>query len=124
MSKRTSGSVPRAIVEMPFPYTRALNPAIAVAAFAPGPATLVNLAPGPHGTFGLVASEVEVLGDTENEEMRKSVRAWIRTQKPLPEFLEAYSRHGGTHHSALVYGKHARGIEAFANFTGLDLKLI
>lgn len=110
-----------AIVELDFPYTEALNPAIAVAAFAPGPATLVNLASGPHEKFGLIASEVEVLGDATNPEMRKSVRAWIRTKQPLPEFLERYSRNGGTHHSALVYGNRARAIQAFASFAGLDL---
>lgn len=113
-----------ALVELQFPYTEALNPAIAVAPFAPGPATLVNLAPGPGGTFGLIASEVDVLGDATNPEMRNCVRAWIRTKKPLPEFLELYSRHGGAHHSALVYGNHVRGIEAFAEFAGLDLRVL
>ena len=109
-----------ALVELQFPYTEALNPAILVAPFAPGPATLVNLAPGPARAFGLIASEVEVLGDATNPEMRNSVRAWIRTKKPLHEFLELYSRHGGTHHSALVYGNHARAIESLAKFAGLD----
>jgi L-arabinose isomerase len=113
-----------ALVELQFPYTEALNPAILVAPFAPGPATLVNLAPGPGGSFGLIASEVEVLGDATNPEMRNGVRAWIRTKKPLPEFLELYSRHGGTHHSALVYGDKTRAIEAFANFTGLDVRIV
>jgi len=112
------------LVEMQFPYTEALNPAILVAAFAPGPATLVNLAPGPADSFGLIASEVEVLGDATNPEMQNSVRAWIRTKKPLPEFLELYSRNGGTHHNALVYGNHARAIQAFAQFAGLDLRVL
>ncbi len=112
------------IVEMQFPYTEALNPAIAVAPFAPGPATLVNLAPGPNDTLGLIASEVDVLGDATHPGMHGCIRAWIRTKKPLPEFLELYSRHGGTHHSALVYGNKARAIEAFANFAGLELAVI
>jgi L-arabinose isomerase len=112
------------LVEMDFPYTDAKNPAIPACAFMPGAATLVNLAPGPDDSFGLVAAEVEVLGDSVHPGMRDSIRAWIRTSCSLGSFLEQYSRLGGTHHSALVYGKQSEALQAFASFVGLPLTVI
>lgn len=51
------------LVEKDFPWTPAHNPVIAACAPAPGPATLVNIAPGPNDTFTLIAAPVEVLED-------------------------------------------------------------
>lgn len=110
------------LIEMDFPYTNALNPAIITAGFAPGPAVLVNLGPGPDDSFGLVAAEVEVLEDSVHPKMRDSIRAWIRPQaQPIARFLEGYSYWGGTHHSALVYGLPMETLAAFASFSGLPL---
>lgn len=108
------------LIEMDFPYTEAKNPAIPACAFRPGAATLVNLAPGPKDSFGLVVSELDVLGDATHPGMLNSIRAWIRPACPLGTFLEAYSQAGGTHHSALVYGKQAEALKAFAAFAGIS----
>jgi len=106
--------------EKDFPYTPAHNPAVLACAPTPGPAVFVNLAPGPGDTFGVIASRVDVLEDTDNPTMRNVVRAWIRPTCPLDRFLEAYSMHGGTHHSALVMGDGLEGVRAFAAYAGLD----
>jgi len=110
--------------EKPFPYTPALNPAVLTCAVAPGPAVLVNLAPGPDDAFDLIIAPVEVLGDTEVPAMRDVVRAWIRPACPLEEFLEQYSRFGGTHHSALVLGDRIEAITAFAAFAGIPCRTL
>jgi L-arabinose isomerase len=109
-----------ALVEKPYSFSAALNPAVLAGAPAAGPAVLVNLAPGPNNSFGLIAAPVEVLGDSDNPSLRGSVRGWIRPRGDLAAFLEQYSRHGGTHHSALVLGSRSEGISAFAQFADLE----
>ncbi|MFW6107853.1 MAG: L-arabinose isomerase family protein [bacterium] len=108
----------------PFPFTAAEKPAILAAAPKPGPAALVNLAPGPDGSFRLIVAEVDVLPDTDREDMQNKVRGWVRPTRPVAEFLEVYSRNGGTHHSALVLGRHAEALAAFARFLGIHCREI
>ncbi len=108
------------LVEKPFPYTAAENPAVLTCAPRPGPAVFANLAPGPQDTFCLIVAPVRILGDATNEEMRDSVRGWMRPRGGVAGFLEAYSRCGGTHHSALVLGAASEALEAMAAFAGLD----
>lgn len=98
-------------------------PALLTGAVQPGPAVFVNLAPGPDDTFTLIVAPVEVLAedDTLDPAMHDSVRAWIRPQRPVAAFLEAYSRAGGTHHSALVLGDVAEAIAAFGRQLGVDV---
>jgi len=108
-----------ALLEKPFPFTGASNPAFVACAPAPGPAVFVNLAPGPGGSFTLIVAPVEVLGDANSEELRKGVRGWIRPACGVEDFLEAYSLNGGTHHSALVLGTRVEAIETFAAFSDL-----
>ena len=112
------------LCEKEFPWTDAQNPAVITCAPTPGPAVLVNLAPGPDDTFSLIIAPVEVLGDTSNPALYDSVRGWIRPSCPLERFLEQYSRFGGTHHSALVLGDRAEAIAAFASFAGIELRII
>jgi len=107
------------VLEKPFPWTAAENPAVLTCAPCEGEAVFVNLAPGPDDSFSLVVAPVTVLGDSTVEEMKVSVRGWIRPRCPVPDFLEAYSRHGGTHHSGLVLGDRLEAVEAFADFIGV-----
>jgi len=111
-----------ALVEKELAFTGTKPPVILTCAPARGPAVFVNLAPGPADAFSLIAAPVEVLGDAERPDMKKSVRGWVRPERPLPEFLEAYSRAGGTHHSALVLGQSAEAMESFAVFAGLGFE--
>ena len=108
------------LCEKDFPWTPAQNPAIITCAPAPGPATLVNLAPGPDDQFRLIIAPVKVLGDAGDPAMRKTIRGWIRPSRPLEAFLEEYSRLGGTHHSALLLGDHTEALGAFAAFAGIE----
>ena len=113
------------LIEKPFPFTPAKNPAALACAPRPGPATYVNLAPGPADTFTLIVAPVQVLGDTKRADMKKTVRGWIRPVScSVSDFLEAYSRAGGTHHSALVAGDRTEGIAAMARALGMDCRII
>ena len=112
------------LVEKPFPFAPARNPAVLACAPRPGPAVYVNLAPGPEDTFTLIASPVECMGDATHEEMLTKVRGWVRPPCELEDFLEEYSLLGGTHHSALVMTDDLESIAAFAEFAGLDLAVI
>ncbi|HPA44524.1 MAG TPA: hypothetical protein PLZ55_00255 [bacterium] len=112
------------LCEKEFPWTPAGNPAVLTCAPAPGPAVLVNLAPGPASTFHLIIAPVEVLPDTNRPEFQSTVRGWIRPRCPLPEFLEQYSRAGGTHHSALILGDQTEFLNVFAVYAGLNKTII
>jgi L-arabinose isomerase len=84
----------------------------------------VNLAPGPAEALGLIVAPVEVLEDGRHPGYRSCVRGWIRPACGVEEFLERYSRLGGTHHSALVLGDRAEALAAFARSAGLGCSLI
>lgn len=112
------------LCEKDFPFTAARNPAILACAVAPGPAVFVNLAPGPKESFRLLITPVEVLEDMRRPEMKKVVRGRIRPRCGIAEFLEVFSRCGGTHHSALVLGDRVEATAAFARFAGLEYRLI
>jgi L-arabinose isomerase len=107
------------MVEKPFPWTNAENPAILTGAMKPGAATLVNLAPRANDSFAILAAPVTVLGDTTDAEMRSCVRGWIQPDGDLGNFLEWYSNAGGTHHCALVHDQGIGPIKAFAETCGL-----
>ena len=49
----------------------------------------------------------EVAGE---DKMADSIHGWFKPSMSVAGFLAAYSRAGGTHHSALVYGKVADDI--------------
>jgi L-arabinose isomerase len=112
------------VLERDFPYAACENPAYLACAVRPGPAVLVNLAPGPGETFRLIVAPVDVLADGTHPDMRKSVRGWIRPRCGVAEFLERYSRLGGTHHSALVLGDHAEALTVFGGFVGIECNVV
>jgi L-arabinose isomerase len=112
------------LVDRPFPFTPAQDPAFIACAPKPGPAVFVNLTPGPDDSFRLIVAPVEVIGDSDRDDFRDKVRGWIEPQGTTAEFLEAYSRLGGTHHSALVLGEQAEALTAFASFAGLECWVI
>jgi L-arabinose isomerase len=111
------------LCEKPFPFGGALNPAVLTCAVRPGPAVFVNLAPGPGDRFSLIVAPVQVVAEDESLDpaMRDVVRVWVRPPGRVAPFLEAYSRAGGTHHSALLLGEHAAAVAAFGRMSGLEV---
>jgi L-arabinose isomerase len=125
ISPAVAGDTPRVIAK-PFRFGGALDPAVLTCAVKPGPAAFVNLAPGPDDSFSLLVAPVAVMAETAALEpaMRDVVRAWVRPRCGVAEFLEAYSRAGGTHHSALVLGDRAEAVAAFGRMLGIEVRVI
>lgn len=122
ISPTVAGERPR-VISKPFFSGGSLDPAILTCVAKPGPAVFVNLAPGPDDTFALIVAPVDVMAEDASLDpaMRDVVRTWVRPRIPVAPFLEAYSRAGGTHHSALVLGDRAEAIAAFGRQCGLDV---
>jgi L-arabinose isomerase len=88
----------------PFPFTNVSAPVAPAGRFRGGDAALVNLAPQGDDSFSLIAAPVTMLNFPQADSFEDAVRGWFRPHTSVPDFLEEYSRHGGTHHLALVYG--------------------
>jgi len=113
------------LYEKDFPFTAASNPACLGFAFAPGPATFVNVTPGPDDSFRIIVAPVMVVEEERaHPEATRLIRAWIKPSVPVGPFLEEYSHLGGTHHSVLVSGDHVEGICAFAAMAGCEACVI
>jgi L-arabinose isomerase len=112
------------LMEKDWGLSPAPNPAYLAGCLRAGPAVFVNLVPGPGATFDLLVAPVEMLGDSSRDDMRGVVRGWMRPRAPVADFLETYSRLGGTHHSALVMGERAAAIETFARYAGIPCHVI
>jgi len=112
------------LVEKPFPWTDVERPVVAVGRFRPGDAVLANLAPGPNGAYTLIVAPVTMLGVEGEDRMADTVHGWLRPQMPVASFLAEYSRLGGTHHSALVYGDVADEVSRFGKLMGWNTVLL
>lgn len=116
---RVSAGKPR-LTEKDFPFTNAENPTVAYGTFRPGKAAYVNLAPGGNGRYTLICTQGEVLPVLEKNNMRESVNGWFRPNGSVADYLERFSRLGGTHHSALVYGDCMDELAVFARCMGFS----
>lgn len=125
VSPAVAGAKPH-LYKKPFPFAAADDPAVLTCPLKPGPAVFVDLAPGPEDSFSLIVAPVEVLDEQGAiaPEMENTIRGWIRPRRPVADFLERYSRLGGTHHHALVLGVPAEAIAAFGRFAGLMVEVI
>lgn len=111
------------LVEKPMPFLNTDSPALVVGRFKGGDAVFVNLAPGPEDTFTFVLAPIRMVEDGK-ENMPATVRGWFSPQLPVPDFLEAYSSLGGTHHAALVYGEVLSELTRFGELMGWDVAVI
>ncbi|MFT5128379.1 MAG: L-arabinose isomerase [Rhodothermales bacterium] len=133
ISPSVAGDTPR-VFEKPMPFIGGHAPAVLTCAMKPGPAVLVNLAPGPNDRFSLIVAPVEVLSEdaTLDPAMRDVIRGWVRPacaeregdRRGVSDFLEAFSRAGGTHHSALVLGDQLEALQAFGHMCGCEVVTI
>ena len=123
MNVNLAAAKPR-LIEKPFPWTDADNPAAAVGCFRGGEAVLVNLAPGPGDAYALVVAPVRMLPVKGEDRMADTIHGWFRPPLPVADFLAEYSRVGGTHHSALVYTDAVDEIAGFAEHMGWQAELL
>ncbi len=84
--------------------------------FKPGKITYINLAP-LRDSFNLITSIAE-MEEVKSEKLKDSISGWMRPEKKLEVFLHEFSKAGGTHHSAVVYGDIVDEIVEFGNIMG------
>ena len=78
------------------------KPLVATGCFKAGKAILTDLAPGPDGTFNLIAAEVEYV--IAQPGSQKCNTGWfVPRSGDIAAFLEQYSKAGGTHHLTCSY---------------------
>ena len=105
------------LVKCAFPIEDTNPPLFAAGRLKPGKATLVNLAPGKDNTYTLIMATVSV-EKARDSKFKNSVRGWIKPTINIEDFLAEYSRAGGTHHLAMVYGKKIQVLSRFAKIMG------
>jgi len=106
-----------------FPWSNAGQPAVAAGCYKGGDAVLINLAPGPDGTYTLLICPGEMLS-VKKDRMKDTIRGWFKPAIPVADFLAAYSCLGGTHHSAVVYGDVTEEIARFGELMGWEVAVL
>ena len=112
------------LIEKPFPWTDTQNPVCAIGRLKSGPAVLVNLAPRQDNKYSLIIAPGTMLDVRKEDIMTDSIRGWFRPSMNISDFLEKYSRAGGTHHSALVYTNAVNEIAGFGELMGWKTEVL
>ncbi len=107
------------IKEIPFVFGDAEDPVVCYGCYQPGDAVFVNIFKDTE-KYNLLISPVKML-EHPDDRFTGTVRGWMQPVLPLPEFLEAISNAGVTHHSSLVYGATLAELEYFGNLLGLHV---
>ena len=110
------------LLEKEFPFFKADSPALVQGCMKSGPAALVNLAPGPRDSFTMIVC----FGDVRTPRKNKiaSISGWFEPDIPLKDMLAEYSRHGGTHHLALVYNPDYKILSRYAEIMDWNCVII
>ena len=122
MPNLTSGKC--GMKEIPFIYGDAKSPVVSYGRYKGGDAVFINLY-RTKDDFRMIISAVdmvEVRPDDDTLEVR--VRGWMKPKMPIADFLEAISRVGATHHSALVYGATVSELVYFADLLGIGYDIV
>ena len=94
------------------------------ALYKKGAAALVNLVPTAGGAYRLILAPCEIRGTDNGDNFQDYVRGWLRPPVGINEFLEEYSRLGGTHHSCLCYGADVGVLKMFGEIMGWEVNII
>lgn len=109
-----------ALIEYPFVFGKADNPVKPAGCLRGGKAVFVNLAPLAGNRFRLILAPVTMQTVRGRDRMETTIHGWFRPSLPVADFLAAYSRAGGTHHAALVYGHAMHEIAGFGALIGWE----
>ena len=110
--------------EINFIFGDSENPIVSYGCYRGGPAVFVNLYQAADG-FRLFISPVEMQDvDPEQDNFAGRVRGWMKPHLPVPAFLEAISRAGATHHSALIYDAKPEQLVFFAELCRLGYEIV
>jgi len=122
--ERSRGAANRpALVPKEYVFGDVENPVIASFPLRPGPATLVNIAPGPGDRLEIIASRCQVLDRWAPERFPDVPHFWIApADADVRTFLRRYSECGGTHHLALALGDQVDTVRRMARMLGLHFE--
>jgi L-arabinose isomerase len=112
------------LLEYPFIFGDVENPVKPVGCLRGGKAVFVNLAPLAGDQFRLILAPVTMKAVKGKDWFSDSVRGWMKPSRRISDFLEAYSRAGGTHHAALVYGADINTLTGFGTIMGWQTVVI
>ena len=97
------------------------DPVAALGCFKAGKAWWVNLAPAAGNRLRLITAPVTMVNPGRKDRMAATIHGWFTADDlGINDFLAGYSRLGGTHHAALVYGAEEAALQSFAAFTGCE----
>ena len=108
---------PIRLIDRPLEIGGLSNPPTLVFSAQPGPATLVSLVPLDAG-YRLVALEGEIL-DTEEHHGIPMPYFHIKPDTGIRRSMDDWIFAGGTHHQALVLGRHARRWKMLCGMLGI-----
>lgn len=120
---RLAAKKPR-LLEYDFVFGKAENPVCPVGCLKGGSVVLINLAPMPDGRFRMIMAPGWMIAPRGRDAMADTVHGWFKPRIPLADFLSAYSRAGGTHHSALIYGGELDVLSGFGENMGWDVTML
>ncbi|CAK7053074.1 MAG: hypothetical protein DELT_03033 [Desulfovibrio sp.] len=80
----------------------------------------MNLAPLENGRFLLLIKTGEMIRIDGENKLGEAVNGWFKPEGGLGNFLEEYSKNGGTHHNVIVYGETPEALEYFAEYCGME----
>lgn len=100
------------LIESELPYYNIDYPGAAHGCMKSGAAALVNVAPGPDGTYSLIVCSGQMR--VSNAEAMPGVSGWFEPAGRIEDMLAEYSRHGGTHHLAIVYAAELKILAGFS----------
>ena len=104
------------LIEKDLPFIDIGNPAMAVGQLKSGKAIFINLSPSRE-SYTLIVGQIEMV-EVNNDKMADTISGWFVPSMPIGDFLAEFSRAGGTHHSALVYGDEKDVIADFGRIMG------
>lgn len=90
------------------------------ATYKPGTATLISLVSLAEGKFRVISSVVEMKVPVCPKIKSATIKGWFAPRKTVADFLCDYSKLGGPHHLAIVYGDAAKLAESFAESMGFE----
>jgi L-arabinose isomerase len=108
--------------ETEFLFSDADTPVIARGRFKEGAVIYINIAPTLDNELTLILAKGYMLGIEGEDNMKHTIHGWFKPAMPVPDFLEAFSNLGGTHHSALVYSSNIDELIKFGKL--MDWKTI
>ena len=113
-----------ALHEKEYEFSDTGKPAVLSGCFRKGEILLVDLAPLSGDRFRLICAPATMLDVEGSDKLEGNVRGWCRPELPLGEFLQQYSRLGGTHHLALIYNADVDTVQTFGAMMGWETCLI